>query len=120
MNQYDLINKDRISMDFDSSNEFVIGMKWIDGRPIYGRVVAYGMTITGSRDIDISSINYNEILFAISKERSSLNNYIFFNNMFDSATYKFNCLFDPDSKKLLVWADGITWYDVLIVLFYTK
>lgn len=102
-----------------STTETVCGT-WIDGKPIYRRVLQYTYTSTGSHSESLSSLNIDTITLY---NWNCLTNNIYIINAYDfqDSSAKCNLWFDKNTNKVYM-VNGTAWTSAkfTLILEYTK
>lgn len=102
------------------TTETVIGT-WIDGKPIYRKVIANEVDMVNGSEISLSSISNMSSLVSIqSKELKVSDNVVFYNNYYDSSTNKFNLFHYIANNSLYLYAGSNTHYTTTVIIEYTK
>ena len=99
-----------------STDETRIGT-WIDGRPIYRKVVARNLSITNGTTIDLSSLNINELI-KIKSINTDSNRYTFFDEYYDNSTSKINLHYRDGIIES--WTGSGVYYTSTVWIEYTK
>ena len=104
-------------MNTYSTDEIRIGT-WIDGKPIYRKVIARNQSITNGTSIAVSSLNIDELIKigAINQNQSS--NFKFFGSYYDSSSEKLNI--HLNNNDIQVWSGTGVNYTSTIWIEYTK
>jgi hypothetical protein len=103
-----------------STSETVVGT-WIDSKPIYRKVIANEVDMTNGSEISLSSVSNMDNLVSIqSKEVNVSNNFVFYNNYYDSSTNKFNLFHYIARNSLYLYAGSGIHYTVTVTIEYTK
>ena len=100
-----------------STEEVKTGDTWIDGRPIYRKVVARNLNVTNGTTIDLSSLNINELI-KIKSINIDSNRYAFFDEYYDSSTSKINLHYRDGLIE--VWTGSGANYTSTVWIEYTK
>lgn len=103
-----------------STDEIRVGT-WINSKPIYRKVIANEVDMTNGSEISLSSVSNMDNLVSIqSKEVKATDNFVFYNNYYDSNTNKFNLFHYIANNSLYLYAGGSAHYTVTIWIEYTK
>lgn len=105
------------SMNTYSTDEIRIGT-WIDGKPIYRKVVARNITATNGTNILLSSLNIDELLKVKSINKKVSNDFTFYDNFFDSSDEKITLHYRNDIIEF--WTATGTNYTSTVWIEYTK
>lgn len=100
------------------TDEIDTGMKWIDGKPIYRKVIIENYTTTGEKQISISDLNYDFIMLKNWNVVAGDNqNYVL--DTFNGN--QVNSWIDNVAKKLIL-ANSSSWAKIkyTAILEYTK
>ena len=92
---------------------------WIDGKPIYRKVVARNQTISNGTTISTSGLSINEIIKIKSINKDS-NNYYFYDEYYDSSTSKINLHYRSSNNTIEAWAGSGNSFTSTIWIEYTK
>lgn len=101
-----------------STSETKTGKKWIDGRPIYRKVIATNLSVTNGTYINLSSLNINEILEVKSINKKVNNDFTFYDNFFDSSSEKITLHYRNDIIEF--WTGSGANYTSTVWIEYTK
>lgn len=104
-------------MNTYSTDEIRIGT-WIDGKPIYRKVIARNITATNHTTISLSSLNIDELLTVKSINKKVSNNFTFYDNFFDSSNEKITLHYRNDIIEF--WTADETNYTSTVWIEYTK
>lgn len=100
-----------------STDETIIGT-WIDGKPIYRKVIARNESITNGTSITVSSLNIDEVIKIGSINQNQSSNFKFFGSYYDSSNEKINIHFN--NNNIQVWSGTGVNYTSTIWIEYTK
>lgn len=100
-----------------STDEIRIGT-WIDGKPIYRKVIARNITATNGTNISLSSLNIDELLKVKSINKKVSNNFTYYDNFFDSSEEKITLHYRNDIIEF--WTADGTNYTSTVWIEYTK
>ena len=106
-------------VDSYSTTEVKTGDTWIDGRPIYRKVVARNETISNGTTISTSGLSINEII-KIKSINKDTNNYYFYDEYYDSSTSKINLHYRPSNNTIEAWTGSGNSFTSTIWIEYTK
>lgn len=110
-----------LTEDSYSLNEVKTNKTWIDGKPIYRKVIANEVDMVNGSEISLSSISNMSSLVSIqSKELKVSDNVVFYNNYYDSSTNKFNLFHYIANNSLYLYAGSNTHYTTTVIIEYTK
>lgn len=115
-----LVNNSSIKSEIKNytEEEEKIGV-WIDGKPIYRKMVVNNERKTNSTN-KLPDLKIDKVISIKSIERRDGVNQVFFNNMYDSSSLKFSVVYIKENNSLDIWtADGMYFYTT-IILEYTK
>lgn len=101
-----------------STDEVDTGKTWIDGKPIYRKVVAQNRAMSNGSSISLSSLNYETLIDIHSIEK--IDNNIWIDNYYDSSTAKFNLFYYNSGNSLYLYAGSNANYTVTVWIEYTK
>ena len=102
-----------------STEEQVIGT-WIDGKPIYRKVVADELNMSNGTIIEVSTLNIDKILSIKTIEQRTNNLDIFDGVLYDNETMKFSVHFSPKNNWLESWCAPNSTFLATVILEYTK
>lgn len=114
------INNIKSAMAY-STNEVKTNKKWINNKPIYRKVIANEVDMANGSEISLSSVsNLDNLLSIQSKEVHTSDNFVFYNNYYDSSTNKFNLFHYISRNSLYLYAGSSVHYTVTVTIEYTK
>lgn len=120
-NSYDVYEEFiKKSEEVYSTVETKIGT-WVDGKPLYRKVLHMSDTTSGGKRIDISNLNYEYIM--IKNQHFKTKNFIFTNNRYNTETPNdFVEFFINNDTKQLIINVGVPWanFETYIIIEYTK
>lgn len=103
-----------------STDEIRVGT-WINSKPIYRKVIANEVDMTNGSEISLNSVSDMDNLVSIqSKEVKATDNFVFYNNYYDSSTNKFNLFHYISRNSLYLYAGSGIHYTVTVTIEYTK
>lgn len=111
------INTNLMNATTYSTDEIRIGT-WIDGKPIYRKVIARNESITNGTSISVSSLNIDELIKIDSINQNQSSNLKFFGGYYDSSNEKINIHFN--NNNIQVWSGTGVNYTSTIWIEYTK
>lgn len=100
-----------------STNEQKIG-KWINGKPIYRKIIAQNQTVANNTYIDLRNDGIDTVIKLYSREKRVGDNREFEGCFYDSSSRKFNIFFIDG--QVAIWTDGTADYIATIIIEYTK
>lgn len=100
-----------------STDETVVG-KWIDGKPIYRKVIANNVSCGRSTAISISNLNIDTLIEVKSFAKRSNENRWVFDSFYDNPSRKFNI--HRNENDILTWTGDNETYIATIWIEYTK
>lgn len=104
-----------------STDEVKTNKTWINNKPIYRKVIANEVDMTNGSEISLSSISNMDNLVSIqSKEVKASDNFVFYNNYYDSSTNKFNLFHYISRNSLYLYAGSSIHYTTTVIIEYTK
>lgn len=102
-----------------STSEVKTNKVWVDGKPIYRKCIANGVSATNGTKFSLSSIsNLGSLTDIISKEVRSTGAEIF-GNYYDGTSNKFTLQYYSTPNEINTWSGSET-YTVTIFVEYTK
>ena len=107
-------------LDAYSTEEVKTNKIWVNGKPIYRKVIARNKSITNGTSITVSSLNIDELIKIGSINQNKNNNNKYFGNYYDSSNEKINIHFNNDVNNIYVWAGSGVNYTSTIWIEYTK
>lgn len=104
--------------DSYSTSEVKTNKVWIDGKPIYRKVIARNQSITNGTSISVSSLNIDELIKIGAINQNQSNNFKFFGDYYDSSNEKINI--HLNNNDIQVWSGTGVNYTSTIWVEYTK
>ena len=102
-----------------STSEVKTNKVWVDGKPIYRKCIANGVSATNGTKFSLSSISNLETLTNIISKIVRSTGAQIFGNYYDGTSNKFTLQYYSNNNEINTWAGSET-YTVTIFVEYTK
>lgn len=102
-----------------STDEVDTGGKWIDGKPVYRKIVQYSGSIVSSGQTTLASMSYVDTLIRFEGIAKNSNSGSCIPLNFYQSTSSYLWVFFNNSKQFVARSNGIT-ANVFIIVYYTK